>query len=286
LLVNLAAPADGASVLVHIDVVEGSGTPVTALSADELQVKIDGRPAALQGLRRAPSLAVMLVLDVSTRAIPYQEELRRGAERFAASLGPEDALGVVVYGAGVQRLLPLSTDHLETRRKLLSHHLQTVAPQRSTLWDAIVLAIGDLEGQPGRRTIVAFTQGFDDGSRASQRVVREAIQAAGARLDFFHAPRQREWSGGWWRQMLGELETPARDSGGSVVAVSEAADLVALFEQHVRLLRGSFELTLEVPPAARDAQPGKLQIRVLRKGAQVAAPAALRRLRTPAAASP
>ena len=113
-------------------------------------MKVAGRQTALLAVQEAPPVSLLVVLEVSREVFGYQDALRRGIDRLAARLRPDDEIGVVVFGSAVLTLFPLSSDHLDTRRKVLTHHLQAVGPLQFRLDDALLAAVEALADRDGR----------------------------------------------------------------------------------------------------------------------------------------
>jgi hypothetical protein len=263
--------ATGSSSLV-VQVTGKDRSLLDGLQAADFQLKLDRKKVSVLSAEQGPPLSVILLVEVSHWAIPYQEEIRQAADRFAAALRPGDELGIRVFGASTARLIPLSADLLEARRKLLSHHFQTVGAQKAKLYDGLAAALESLEDAGGHRVIISFSMAFDWGSSATLEEVLDAALRNRVSLEFLHQSRPSEWSGGYWRQLMDKIETLTRETGGERHKIGEAGDAMRGYDQVLGKLKGSYRLLFESVPARSRDGVQKVQVKVNRKGARVLAP--------------
>jgi hypothetical protein len=264
-------PAAGSSSLVAL-VTGKDGAAINGLEPGDFQLELDGTRVNVLRAEQGPPLSVILLVEVSHWAIPYQEEIRQAADGFAAALRPGDELGIRVFGAHTAPLVPLSADLLEARRKLLSHNFQTVGAQKARLYDGLLAAMESMGSAGGHRVIIVFTIAFDWKSTATLDEVLEAARQKRASVMFLHHPRPSWWSGGHWRQLLGSLERLTRETGGGLYKITETSSMLQGFQQALAKLQGSYRLTFEgMPPRSRDGVQ-KVQLKVNRKKARAQAP--------------
>jgi hypothetical protein len=264
-------PADGSSSLV-VSVTGKDSVPLDGLVPGDFQLKLDGKRVNVLRAEQGPPLSVVLLVEVSQWAIPEQEEIRQAADRFAAALRPGDELGIRVFGASTAPLVPLSADLLETRRKLLSYHFQTVGAQKAKLLDGMLAALESMEHASGHRVLISYTIAFDWGSTVTREEVLDTARQKRVALEFLHHGRPVAWSGNYWRQRLDEYVTLARQTGGELRKVAEPGDTLRAYEQLVAKLQGSYELFFERAPARSRDGVQKIQVKVNRKRARVQAP--------------
>jgi VWFA-related protein len=257
---------------VCVEVRSKTGDAVTGLGAGMFQVALAGRSATVSSSIEDAPLSVMVLLDVSYPALPYQEELQRSLDRFAADLRPQDEMAVMVFGASTSSLFAFTNDHLDTRRKALSYQFQAAAANNAFLWDGLAAAVASVGGRQGRRAVVVFTNGLDTGSKTSRQEALDAALHSGVRLDFIHTPRPSAWSGGFWRQQISQLDGAAADTGGTVIKVRDSEDLQPAFTALAAGLMKGYCLSLTVPSLDRDRKLVKLEIKTDTKGARVRGP--------------
>jgi len=265
-------PAAAGSSSLAVTVTDKDGTPLDGLQPGDFQLKLDGKTVDVLRAEQGPPLSVILLVEVSHWAIQYHEEVRQAAAQFAAALRPGDELGVGVFGAYTAPLVPLSGDLLEARRKLLSHHFQTVGAQKARLYDGLLAAMESLEDASGHRVIVSFTVAFDWESSGTLEEVLETARQERVSLEFLHHPRPSWWSGGHWRQLLDRIETLTRETGGGLYKISETRSTLQGYQQVLEKLQGSYRLHFEPVPARSRDGVQKVQLKVSRKGARVLGP--------------
>jgi len=265
------ASAAGSSGLV-VQVTGKDGSLLDGLQAADFQLKLDGKKVNVLSAEQGPPLSVILLVEVSHWAIQYHDEVRQAAEQFAAALRPGDELGVRVFGAYTARLIPLSADLLETRRKLLSHHFQTVGAQKARLYDGLIAAMESMDNASGHRVIVSFTVAFDWESSATLEEVLETARKKRVSLEFLHHTRPSWWSGGHWRQLVDRIETLTRETGGGLYKITETSDALRGYQQVLEKRQESYRLLFEAVPARSRDGVQKVQVKVKRKGVRVQAP--------------
>jgi len=270
---TLSAPPVSAAVVV--DVLDGGGAPLAGLTAADFHVRVGGTAvASLMVEPRAP-LSVVFLTDVSYRAMAYQDDIRRGIESFLAVLEADDEAEVRVFGDSSTLLFPFSSDHLETRRKILTYNFQGASPQRARSFDGLARSCSALASRSGRKVVVVFTYGNDDGSKMRAGEIAQQAQRDQVRVEVIHLPRPTGWSGGIWRQMLGKLDSIAGPTGGGRRQVASGGEIQAAYESLARQLTGGYRLTFPAPRAKSAAGFRRLQVKVGRKGVQVMGPALL-----------
>ncbi|MFZ2492868.1 MAG: hypothetical protein WA208_15405, partial [Thermoanaerobaculia bacterium] len=86
------------------------------------------------------------------------------ALRFLESvLGPSDRAFIMAFHSEGRLLQPPTSDHELLRRTIMSLQLQPQAP--TAVHDAMILGLLQFEGVRGRRALIMFTDGLDQGSR-------------------------------------------------------------------------------------------------------------------------
>jgi hypothetical protein len=263
--------ATGSSSLV-VSVTGKDGTPIDGLAPGDFHLELDGERIEVLRAEQGPSLSVILLVEVSQRAIPEQEEIRQAADRFAAGLRQGDELGIQVFGASTAPLVPLSADLLETRRRLLSYSFQTVGEQRARLFDGMAAALESMDQAAGHRVLICYTIAFDWGSTVTRQEILETARQQGVSLEFVHHGRPPAWSGNYWRQRLDEMVTLARQTGGGLLRLREPGDIPLAYELLLAKLKGSYKLQFRTVPAKSRDGVQKVRVNVKRKKARVQAP--------------
>ena len=268
-------PPQSAPAVVVVDVLGKDGAPVEGLAAGDFSVKVGGRAVGALAVTSLAPLSVVFLTDVSYRAMAHQDHIRRGIESFLAVLGEDDEAEVRVFGDTSTLLFPFSSDHLETRRKILTYNFQGASPQRARSFDGLARSFTALAPRDGRRVVVVFTYGNDDGSKLSAGEIARQAKSGQVRVEVIHLPRPTGWSGGIWRQMLGDLDSIAVPTGGGRRQVAGGGEIQEAYEALARQLTRGYRLTFAAAPAKSAAGFRRVQVKVARKGVRVMGPAVL-----------
>ena len=202
---QLTAPERGSGSIIVDAVVEASdGRPVSDLRQEDFDVLVDGQPRPIQIVERdRRSLSVVLLVDVTNsvtgagmRAFGLTRtqsnafgtsvsDLKKAAEGFLGSLGPGDRARIGAVCSQVS-LSPAFTSDARQMVKAAGRVLDRSQIERSgpsRIWDAIDAAVGALEKETGRRTIVLFTDGRASGNVVDIAEVADHAVAAGVSVN-------------------------------------------------------------------------------------------------------
>ncbi len=250
-----------------------NGQPAPGLTAQDFELKQDGRDVPIryfsQGSELPLTFALMIDTSSSQRAFIGDETLAADVF-FDAMLGrtrenADDRALLVQFDYNILKLAPLSSSpsvlHLALLR-LDQPHAVLAGGGGTLLYDAIVeTASESLAGQSGRKAIVLLTDGDDHGSRHTFDQALEAAQRADVAIyavfysSYGFAPGASRAQTG---QLVGgaagkqTLERLAGATGGRVFTVSAQSGLHDIFEQIARDLRLQYELAY-TPPADTQA---------------------------------
>jgi VWFA-related protein len=161
--------------LVRVDVlVTHGGTPVRGLTAADFEVRDNGRRQVLEpALEEETPIDAVLVLDTSySMAGPKLLALREAAGSFLDGLRGGERAALFAFHQEVRLLEPLSSD-LERVRRALG---QTDARGSTALVDAVYAALRATVPGPRRKSVVVFSDGFDNLSWLTPAEVVEAAR--------------------------------------------------------------------------------------------------------------
>jgi hypothetical protein len=265
------APAKGAdgvptlhvySNLVQIPtlVLDENRAPVAPVSERRFFVSLDGGPrfrvthARLEG---DDPISLAIVLDVSQ---PFPSVMQKAEEAFAALspewLKPHDHVTVYAMDCKLSRSLDDAPADAATLRRGVDAVLEQWRAHGRTrwnrscknplnLWDSLMYVTGELRGLPGRRVVLAVTDGLDRGSKATWNEVRVQAQQSGV------AVFGMTQSGGMYsyspalspeNQFNGLCELT-----GGMVLHAERKTLAAELQRFTTLLRGRYIIEFPHP---------------------------------------
>jgi VWFA-related protein len=161
---------------VYLTVTKGNQL-VPNLKASDFKLTEDGMPVPIDRLdSQDVPLQIVLLFDVSESIKESLSTIQEAATAFVESLYPADRVMLVLFNSDI-KAFPQTT---EDRKPILQEIRNAHAYSMTKLYDALLLGMKYLDGKPGRKAIVCFTDG-DDTSGTSSRI---AVQNTAARFGF------------------------------------------------------------------------------------------------------
>ncbi len=239
---------------VYATVQDGSGRLVSKLARSEFQVLDDGAPVELTVFSNDQQpMTVVLLLDMSTSVAGEFERIREAARHFISQLDPGDRVRIGTFGSEVA-MSPWLTGDRSRLTRIIEEELW---PGGSTpLYAALDIAMSSLSDEPGRRVLLALTDGSDVSAVTKER--RQQPAAVGSR-----AIEQ-----GFLLYAIG-LEGPglhknivalADETGGGRFELRRNADLAPTMARVVEELHQQY--LLGFIPAKLDGRTHRLEVRV------------------------
>ena len=170
-------PVDVRGVALDVVVTDQKGRLVPGLKPEDFRVLELGVPQKLSFFTasRTP-VTVVVLLDSSASVRSNMRSVQKAANRFIEKLARDDRARIgffherVVFG-------PRFTDDMKEHSAMINQ----MRPQRSThLYDALVESFEALEPVSNRKALLVFSDGADQGSRASMRGALEAARQSDA----------------------------------------------------------------------------------------------------------
>jgi len=245
------------TVAVYATVHGPDGHLATGLAERDFEVRDNGRPVQLTLFSDdVVPITVALMLDMSGSMMEEYVRVRQAAFDFVATLLPADRLRIGTFGTEVA-VSPLLTSDKATLERVIR---EEVWPGGATpLWTAIDRGMRSLHDEPGRRVVLALTDGANNCTGklpcASFGQVRHDAEAQGFivyAIGMPHAP------------LAGELVGLTDVTGGGHFDVAGDADLGATFATVADELHHQY--TLGFTPAVLDGKVHVLDVRVSQPG--------------------
>ncbi len=237
-----------------VTVKDAHGQLVGSLNKEDFTVEDSGVRQELSVFERQTEqpLSISLLVDISGSTA---KELRYEADsvlRFIKAVyregNPSDAVALYAFNYDVTRMSSFTR-----RAERLEQVLRALKPEGGTsLYDAIYLASGDLEGRSGRHVMVVVTDG---GDTTSVKNFHSALQALHRADTVFYAILVMPITNDAGRNIGGEnaLETLAEGTGGRVFYPSVGASLDEALSDILRDLRTQYLLAYypkNLPPSS------------------------------------
>jgi VWFA-related protein len=165
--------------LVRVDVsVTRNLEPVSDLTVDNFTVFDNGVKQKLERvIHEQVPLEAFLVLDVSGSVAGAQlERLKAAARGFVAGLTPQDKVALVTFSAKPTVRQPLTGDFEAFVRSLN----EVTAEGQTALYDATAMALTMRKPADSRAVMVVFTDGGDNASNTSPKVVVQSVERSDA----------------------------------------------------------------------------------------------------------
>jgi VWFA-related protein len=147
------------------------------LKSANFQVTEDDLPVLIDHLdSQEVPLQIVLLFDASESIRDSLTDIQDAASAFVKSLNPEDRVILVLFNSEIRTYSQTTDD----REPVLKEIKNTRAHGMTRLYEAMLTGMKSLDGKPGRKAIVCFTDGQDTSSTTS----RSAVMNAAARFGY------------------------------------------------------------------------------------------------------
>lgn len=166
-------------VQVTVTVSDNRGKFIAGLPQSAFHVFEDNRPQAITHFASEDvPLELLVAIDISGSMTPAMPKLKNAVKDFLAEVPPQDQVTVLGFNDTIFTLTRKATDQAERARAV-----DRLAPWGSTaLYDVILRGIEMLGRQTGRKALVVFTDGEDQGSHATIADVERRLQSSDVTL--------------------------------------------------------------------------------------------------------
>jgi Ca-activated chloride channel family protein len=270
IVANVRTKAVAYAEAVDVDVVQvtavvtdGAGRFVTGLKAADFRVYEDDQPQRITTfeVENIP-LELVAAVDVSSSMTDALPAVKRHATRFLSQLRDSDQVTVLGFNDSVFTLARRSTDRAARARAIAR-----LAPWGGTaLYDVIIHAFDLLGRQAGRRSLLVFSDGEDQSSRAAMPAVIKRAESSDATV--YMIGQGRALRAPALQQLMRQL---AQGSGGRAFFSADDDKLETVFQQIVEDLRHQYLLAYPAPDHARDGQWHRIRVEVPGRGYSVRA---------------
>ncbi len=246
-------------VTLYLSVLDGSGQAMMGLTESDFSVTEDGSArniAGFIGSGSQPVTAVMLIdrsgsmtdgtkMDGAINAaLAFLEQLEDG----------RDSLGVIVFDDSFIVLGDLRKMDADVREDLRSQ-ISALAPGGGTAYyDSIYKATGMLKGVPGRKVVLALTDGVDNRSSRSD---------LGKMIDYVRDNNVVIYTIGLGIDVQAStLERIAQETGGQYYEEPSGSDLAHLYSDIAQSLQSEYSLTYSSPTPQLDGTTRQVEVAV------------------------
>ena len=162
-------------VQVTVTVGDGHGKFVRGIPQSSFRVAEDGRPQAISHFASEDApLELVVAIDVSGSMGPTMPKLKAAVKEFLGTVPSQHQVTLLGFNDTVFTLTRKSTDPADRIKAV-----DRLAPWGSTaLYDVILRGMDMLGRQTGRKALIVFTDGEDQGSHATIADVERRLQSS------------------------------------------------------------------------------------------------------------
>jgi VWFA-related protein len=242
------------TITVDFEVHRPDGSALPNAVREDFEVRESGQPVEILGFEAPQSIVtrptrVVLVVDTSGSMMEEEDRMtpmKQAVSSFITHLPPGSEVAVVAFSNAVRVIQPFTSDAAAVTESV--ERLEANGTTR--FYDAVARALELLSDQPGRRAVLALTDGMDTGSRLEDlKSVVQTARTAGIPVHTLGVGTEEAIA-------VDDLQALAEATRGRYFPAREASGLRAIYEEVARSLRESYALTYR---SARKLPDGTLR---------------------------
>ena len=242
-------------VQVTVTVTNDRGEFVAGLPQSAFHVLEDGKPQTITYFASEDvPLELVVAVDVSGSMATAMPKLKEAVKAFLGAVPAENRLSLLGFNDTVFALTRRPTDPPEERMRAVDR----LAPWGATaLYDVIVRGIDMLGARTGRKALIVFSDGEDQGSHVTLDQVEQRLQASDVTL--YMIGQGRGLTVDRLKKVMERLSTP---SGGRVFAMASVDQLSSAFDTLLEELSHQYLIGYPPPGDVRDGKFHEIKVRV------------------------
>ena len=252
--VGYAERVDVDVVQVTVTISDGHGKFVGGVPQSAFHVNEDGKAQKITHFasENVP-LELIVAVDISGSMTTSMPKLKKAVKEFLVAVPPKDQVSLLGFNDSVFALTRKTTDP-QDRVKAVDR----LAPWGATaLYDVIVRAVDMLGKQVGRKALVVFSDGEDQGSHVSIDDVERKLQASDVTL--YMIAQGRGISQDYLRKTMQRLTVP---TGGRTFTTDSIDQLHSAFEELLDELSNQYLLGYQPTNPKRDDTWREIRVQV------------------------
>ena len=238
----------------YVSVTDSKGAPAPGLTASDLAVEVNGKPAAVSSVAPAadPVSIVVVTEGIRRDAISEIRKMMQAVIAGARAIHPESRVGLMIHDGAVAPKMHTVTTDVQALDTEIGRFFES--SNNATLLDSIMIAAQTLSFEKhARRAIVVVTRGQPEAQTDVMSPVRVAlaVRASGASLWALDLGGREAPTGAAEQRVLSDVTA---QSGGRRER-SSVSSIANLTERIMATIRGQYAITLEDGLAPKAASP-------------------------------
>ena len=231
-------------VQLYVVVTDRDGDPVRGLPREAFSVREEDEVREIASFGDASDLPLTLGLAIDSSASMFVKlpDVKVAAIEFLRELIGRRDRGFVVAFGGEPKLHGRPSGDLS----YLVRGVESMAPEgRTAIWKSIVYSLVQLQGVPGMKALIVYSDGADEDPDFSYRTARRFARLVGVPVYVILSNNEivrTQGDGLNVRSFLGRLEELTSDVGGRVYLTRVGQDLKEVYAQIADELRGQYVL--------------------------------------------
>jgi len=252
--VGYAERVDVDVVQVTVTVSDGRGKFVPNIPKTAFHLLEDGRPQTITHFANEDvPLELVAAIDISGSMAPAMPKLKIAVKEFLGDVPPQDQVTLLGFNDTIFTVTRKQTDPGERIRAV-----DRLAPWGSTaLYDVILRGIEILGWQTGRKALIVFTDGEDQGSHATIQDVERRLQSSDVTLYMIGQGRGVTMEP--LRRIMERLSSP---TGGRALFTENIEELHNAFADLLDELSNQYLLGYQSTNTKRDDQWRRIKVDV------------------------
>jgi VWFA-related protein len=242
------------AVQVTVTVSDGRGKFVRSIPQSAFHVFEDGRPQTVTHFTSEDvPLELVAAIDISGSMAPAMPKLKTAVKEFLGDVPPQDQVTLLGFNDNIFTLTRKATDPAERVKAV-----DRLAPWGSTaLYDVLLRGVEMLGRQTGRKALVVFTDGEDQGSHATINDVERRLQSSDVTLYMIGQGRGVTMEP--LKKIMERLSVP---TGGRALFTDSIDELHAAFSDLLDELSNQYLLGYQSTNSRRDDAWRKIKVDV------------------------
>ncbi len=226
----------------YVVVTDRQGRPVKGLGQESFRVLEESEPQSIASFGDAGDrpLTVGLAIDSSASMFVKLGEVQTAAATYVRGLADrKDRAFVVGFGSDPELELDTTSD----MRQVVAGLFQLEPEGQTAIWKAVVYSLVQLQGVPGKKALIVYSDGADEDPDFSYRTCLRFARRVGVPVYFIVANDEIYRTAGkslTIRSFLGRLESLSSEVGGRVFVTRVGDDLGAIYRQIDEELRSQY----------------------------------------------